>query len=62
MARAAQRPQNTTADGKIPLKNIPRKERTIAGQDELVQVRMELDVYQFCLDRAPPEKEEAGSS
>ena len=49
--------------GKIPLYRIPRKDRTVYGQDELVQVQMELDVYQFCLDAAPQvEEEKAGSS
>ena len=53
----------TTEDGKIPLYRIPRKDRTVYGQDELVQVQMELDVYQFCLDAAPQvEEEKAGSS
>lgn len=58
----AVRRQPSSDDGKIPLRRMPRKERTVAGEDELVQVQLELDVYQFCLDGAPPVKEEAGSS
>jgi len=62
-SRTAPRTQTSTSDGKMPLHKIPRKERTLAGEHELVQVQIEVDVYQFCLDNAAPSAEnEAGSS
>ena len=36
---------------------LPRDERTVAGQDEVVEISMLLDVYRFCVE----EDEDLGS-